>query len=90
GDTLGTLGFGIGEVGNAPTPTPATVIRFSPDRAAAADLLADTIPSATTTPDPGTSGVLQLVLGRSFDGVIRATTGPSSTAAADGPAATCA
>lgn len=87
GDTLGTLGFGIGELDNAPTPTPQTVIRFSPDRSAAADLLAETVPSATTVPDPGSSGVLQLVLGRSFDDVIRATAAPTPTP--DGPAATC-
>lgn len=86
GETLGALGFGVGEVGNADAPTPQTVIRFSPDRAAAADLLAETVPSATTAPDPGASGVLQLVLGQSFDGVIRAATTTGSAA----PAATCA
>lgn len=86
--TLGTLGFGIGEVGNAETPADRTVIRFSPDRSAAAALLAETVPSATAEPDPGASGVLQLVLGRSFDGVIRAaTTDPATGPAA--PAATC-
>ncbi|WP_300012168.1 LCP family protein [Pseudonocardia sp.] len=89
GDTLGTLGFGVGEVGNAENPTDQTVIRFSPDRAAAADLLAETVPSARSAPDPGASGVLQLVLGRSFDGVIRAATtaGPAPPA---GPAVSCA
>ena len=68
-DTLRGLGFRIGEVANAAQPTPQTVIRFSPDQTAAAQLLATTVPSATTVPDPGTTGVLQLVLGRSFDGV---------------------
>ncbi|MBW0128515.1 LCP family protein [Pseudonocardia oceani] len=90
GGTLETLGFGVDEIGNAPQAAPDTVIRFSPDRAAAAELLADTVPSARTVPDPGESGVLQLVLGRSFDGVVRA---PSTTPAAASPAtppATCA
>lgn len=78
GDTLGTLGFGVGEVGNAPAPTDETTIRFSPDRAAAADVLAEAVPSATSVPDPGASGVLELVLGRTFDGVLRApVTGPA-------------
>ncbi|WP_141281370.1 LCP family protein, partial [Pseudonocardia hydrocarbonoxydans] len=88
GGTLGTLGFGVGEIGNAEAPAPGTVIRFSPDRAAAAELLAATVPSAVPQPDPSASGVLQLVLGTSFDGVVRA---PSTAAAAPaaGPAATC-
>jgi hypothetical protein len=69
-------------VSNAARPTPQTVIRYSPDQAAAADLLAGTVPSATTVPDPGASGVLQLVLGRSFDEVLRAPTGSVAPAAA--------
>jgi LCP family protein required for cell wall assembly len=87
GETLGSLGFGVGEVGNADTPTPQTVIRFSPDQAAAAALLASTVPSATSVPDPGTSGVLQLVLGRSFDDVVRAPAEPIALQA-DGPPVT--
>ena len=61
-------------------PTPQTLIRYSPDQTAAAQLLAATVPAATTVPDPGATGVLQLVLGRSFDGVVRAptTTPPGS------------
>jgi LCP family protein required for cell wall assembly len=82
GDTLRQLGFGVGTVSNAARPTPQTVIRYSPDQAAAADLLAGTVPSATTVPDPGASGVLQLVLGRSFDEVLRAPTGSVAPAAA--------
>ncbi|GAA3072491.1 hypothetical protein GCM10010464_40730 [Pseudonocardia yunnanensis] len=87
GETLGSLGFGVGEVGNADQPTPQTVIRFSPDQAAAAALLASTVPSATSVPDPGTSGVLQLVLGRSFDDVVRAPAEPIALQA-DGPPVT--
>ena len=74
GDTLKQLGFGVGAVSNADQPTPQTLIRYSPDQAAAAGLLAKTVPSATPVPDPGASGVLQLVLGRSFDKVVRAPT----------------
>ncbi|MCH6171107.1 LCP family protein [Pseudonocardia alaniniphila] len=87
GETLGSLGFGVGEVGNADQPTPQTVIRFSPDQAAAAALLASTVPSATPVPDPGTTGVLQLVLGRSFDDVVRAPAEPIALQA-DGPPVT--
>ncbi len=79
-DTLRGLGFGVGEVTNAAQPTPQTLIRYSPDQTAAAQLLAATIPAATTVPDPGATGVLQLVLGRSFDGVVRApTTAPATS-----------
>ncbi|MDT7706483.1 MAG: hypothetical protein QOG20_2090 [Pseudonocardiales bacterium] len=85
GGTLKQLGFGVGTVSNAPQPTSQTVIRYSPDQAAAADLLAATVPSATTAPDPGATGVLQLVLGRSFDNVVRA---PVQQAAAPAAAPT--
>jgi LCP family protein required for cell wall assembly len=91
-DTLRGLGFGIGEVTNAAQSTSQTLIRYSPDQAAAAQLLAVTIPAATTVPDPGAGGVLQLVLGRSFDGVVRAptTTPVASTTPGPAPAAvTC-
>lgn len=89
GGTLGTLGFGVGAVGNAPGPAPDTVIRFSPDRAAGAELLARTVPSATSVPDPGASGLLQLVLGRSFDGVVRAPTASAPSGVPTTPSATC-
>lgn len=87
GETLAALGFGIAEPGNAVAPTAQTVIRFSPDQAAAADVLAATVPSATAVPDPGTTGVLQLVLGRSFDDVVRAPAEPVAVSS-DVPAGT--
>ncbi len=89
-DTLRGLGFGVGDVTNAAQPTPQTLIRYSPDQSAAAQLLAATVPAATTVPDPGATGVLQLVLGRSFDGVVRApTTAPTgSSEPPPGPAPT--
>ena len=81
GETLSSLGFGVGEPGSAEQPTSETVIRFSPDQAAAAEVLAATVPSATSVPDPGSTGVLQLVLGRSFDDVVRAPSEPIALAA---------
>jgi LCP family protein required for cell wall assembly len=96
GQTLRSLGFGIGDVANAEQPTPGTVIRFSPDQAAAAELLAATVPSATSVPDPGSTGVLDLVLGRSFDDVVRAPSepialsAPTTTFASEEPAVECA
>ncbi len=84
-DTLKQLGFGVGETGNATQRTAQTIIRYSPDREAAAKLLAGSVPSATTVPDPGSTGVLQLVLGRSFDDVVRPPT--SAVPAADAPQA---
>jgi LCP family protein required for cell wall assembly len=94
GGTLGTLGFGVGEVGNAAQPTNDTIIKFSPDQAAAAALLASSVPSATSVPDPGATGVLQLVLGRSFDDVVQPPAAPATetvtgTPAPDGARASC-
>jgi hypothetical protein len=79
--SLGTLGFAVGDVGTAEQVTQQTLIRFSPDQAAAAALLATSVPAATSVPDPGTAGVLQLVLGTSYDDVLR------PPAAAGGPVA---
>ncbi len=90
--TLRGLGFGVGAVTNADQPTTQTLIRYSPDQTAAAELLASTVPAASTVPDPGATGVLQLVLGRSFDGVVRApTSAPTQTPPVNAPAlANCA
>ncbi|MDT7580063.1 MAG: hypothetical protein QOK35_1327, partial [Pseudonocardiales bacterium] len=84
--TLGDLGFRTGEVRNAAQPALDTVVRFSPDRAEQAQLLAAAVPSASAVPDPGTSGVLELVLGRSFDGTVRAAAAPDTEAAGPDPA----
>jgi LCP family protein required for cell wall assembly len=95
GETLRSLGFGVGGVASADEPSAQTVIRFSPDQAAAAALLAATVPSATSVPDPGATGVLQLVLGRSFDDVVRAPSEPialqatTSAPVAQVPSAAC-
>jgi LCP family protein required for cell wall assembly len=97
GGTLGELGFGIGEVGNAAQPTNETIIKFSPDQAAGAEVLGASVPSATRVPDPGSNGVLQLVLGRSFDDVLRppaaavtpVTDPAAATPAADVPRTNC-
>ena len=78
--TLGDLGFRTAEVKNAGQPALDTVVRFSPDRAEQARLLAGAVPSANPVPDPGSTGVLQLVLGRSFDGTVRAATAPEPVA----------
>ncbi|MFC5994490.1 LCP family protein [Pseudonocardia hispaniensis] len=70
--TLRGLGFRIAQVENASEPSAETLIRFSPDRAAAAQVLAEAVPSARAVPDASASGLLQLVLGRSFDETVRA------------------
>jgi LCP family protein required for cell wall assembly len=87
--TLGDLGFHTRQVTNATQPALDTVVRFSPDRVDQARLLAAAVPTASTVPDPGTSGVLQLVLGRSFDGTVRAAAVPPDDAAG-GPDASAA
>jgi LCP family protein required for cell wall assembly len=90
--TLGDLGFHTAEVRNAAQPALDTVVRFSPDRAEQARLLAAAVPAASAVPDPGTSGVLELVLGRSFDGTVRAAATPdpgAAAATATKPAVSC-
>ncbi|MBL8926676.1 MAG: LCP family protein [Pseudonocardia sp.] len=88
--TLGDLGFRTAEVRNAGQAALDTVVRFSPDRAEQARLLTGAVPSANAVPDPGSTGVLQLVLGRSFDGTVRAATAPEPAAdPATAPATTC-
>ncbi|GAA1839236.1 hypothetical protein GCM10009836_17870 [Pseudonocardia ailaonensis] len=87
--SLRSLGFGIGEVGNAAAPSPDTVLRFSPDRADAAQLLGTVVPGATLVQDPGSTGTLQLVLGRGFDGTVRAPVEQAPATTAQEPAATC-
>lgn len=90
-DTLRGLGFNVAQVGNASQPTSETIVRYSPDQAAAAALLAATIPAATSVPVPGAQGVLELVIGRGFDNVIRAPQVDASPAAATAaePTTTC-
>ena len=78
GDTLSSLGFTVTSVDTADGVSERTEIRFSPDRAAAAQVLGQSVPSAVAAPDPGASGLLQLVLGSGFDDVVRAPTGTTS------------
>ncbi|MCE3555504.1 LCP family protein [Pseudonocardia sp. RS11V-5] len=90
GDALRSLGFGVGEVGNAPKPAAETLLRFSPDRADAAELLGEVVPGARLVQDPGSTGTLQLVLGSSFDGTVRApVTDTAAPAAQTAPTASC-
>ncbi|WP_316689985.1 LCP family protein [Pseudonocardia sp. H11422] len=91
GGTLRELGFSLGTIGNAPEPSAESLIRFSPDRAAAAQVLADTVPSARSVPDSASSGRLQLVLGASFDGTVRALAepGPATAPATSAEQADC-
>jgi LCP family protein required for cell wall assembly len=85
-DTLRALSFAVGHVANAPQPAADTLIRFSPDRAAEAQVLAAAVPSARSVPDATASGVLQLVLGNSFDGTLRAVAPQAPAAPATPPA----
>ncbi|OLT17534.1 hypothetical protein BJF78_36650 [Pseudonocardia sp. CNS-139] len=95
GETLRSLGFVVGNVDSADEPIADTVIRFSPDQEAAATLLAATVPSATTVPEAGGTGLLQLMLGRSFDDEVRAPAEPvalqatTTTRAAEESTAAC-
>ncbi|MGQ0573974.1 MAG: LCP family protein [Pseudonocardia sp.] len=75
-ERLGGFGFEVGEVGNARDAAEATVVTFSPDREAAAELLVTSLPGATPTPDPSATGVLEVVLGSGFDDLVVAPDGP--------------
>jgi hypothetical protein len=61
-------------------------VRFSPDRSAQAQAIAELVPTARLVPDTGTSGSLQLVLGTSFDGTVRTPAQGGATATARQPA----
>ena len=52
-ENLGSLGYAVGQIGTAEQVTGQTLIRFSPDQAAAAALLATTVPSASLGARPG-------------------------------------
>jgi len=85
---LAEAGFVAGEVGNAPSPTSRTEVRYAKGDADLAALLADGLaPGPQLVEDATlTSGRLQLVVGRDFDGVTAqaasSTTTTSTTAAA--------
>jgi len=89
GGSLRTLGFGVGEVGNAAEPSADTLLRFSPDRADAAELLGRVVPAARLVQDPAGNGTLQLVLGTSFDGVVRAPVASAPVDGTVGPTVSC-
>ena len=80
-DSLRTVGFTVRSVGDAPeTAGGRTVIKHSADRADQAAALAAAVPSAVNETVPG-AGVVQLVLGDSFDGQVRAAlSGPPAAA----------
>jgi len=80
-DLLRPLGFTIAAVGDAPpTDGGRTIIRHSADRADQAAALAAAVPSAVSETVPGSTGLLDLVLGDSFDGQVKAS--PAAGAAA--------
>jgi anionic cell wall polymer biosynthesis LytR-Cps2A-Psr (LCP) family protein len=81
-DSLRTVGFTVRSVGDAPeTADGRTVIKHSADRSDQAAALAAAVPSAVNETVPG-AGVVQLVLGDSFDGQVRAAPSGSPAAAA--------
>jgi hypothetical protein len=83
-DLLRPLGFTIAGVGDAPpTEGGRTIIRHSADRADQAAVLAAALPSAVSETVPGSTGLLDLVLGDSFDGQVKPS--PASGAAAAAP-----
>lgn len=77
-DSLRTLGYTVSKTGDSPRLADGkTVIRGSSDQADQAATLAQAVPSAVTQTIPGT-GTLELVLGDSFDGQVRAVQPPTA------------
>lgn len=64
-DFLGARGFAVAEIGNS-DPVPGTVVRHAPGLQAAAQLVADQIPGATTEEQPDLTDVA-LVIGPGAD-----------------------
>lgn len=82
-DLLRPLGFTIAAVGDSPpTEGGRTIIRHSADRADQAATLAAAVPSAVSETVPGSTGLLDLVLGDSFDGQVKASSAAGAGAAA--------
>jgi LCP family protein required for cell wall assembly len=82
-DLLRPLGFTITAVGDSPpTEGGRTIIRHSADRADQAATLADAVPSAVSETVPGSTGLLDLVLGDSFGGQVKASSVAGAGAAA--------
>jgi LCP family protein required for cell wall assembly len=86
-DQLRPLGFTIATVADAPpTDGGRTIIRHSADRADQAAVLAASIPSAVSETVPGSAGLLDLVVGDSFDGQVKASPAAATAAGtATGP-----
>lgn len=78
GTELGKLEFAVASVGNADAPAERTVIRYPADQEQQAKVLGATVPDAALQLDESGTGVLQLVLGADFDGIV------SPLASADG------
>jgi LCP family protein required for cell wall assembly len=75
-------GFGIGEVGNDPTPVTTSVVRHGPDTAEQARTVAAAVPGAVPQADEALAGRVQLVLGPGFSQVVPVTV-PAPEAAVD-------
>jgi hypothetical protein len=71
-----------GSVLTSASTAPRTVIRFTPDEAAAAATLQRAVPGAVLTPQPGGAGTLVLQLGDDFDGRVVNPTAPPPAAPA--------
>lgn len=82
---LGGFGFTIDEVANARSSADDSVITFSPDQAAAAELLAAALPGAPLAAEPGSIGVLKVTLGSGFDDVVQEPTQESGSTFAAAP-----
>jgi hypothetical protein len=72
-DSLRSVGFTVSGVRPAaPTDGGRTLIRHSPDRADQAVAVMAAVPAAINEDVPGSAGLLELVVGDSFDGVVKA------------------
>jgi hypothetical protein len=65
-DKLGTFGYQIVRVENAPEQVAKTVIKYGKDKAAAAKTLASSVPGAALEEDAASAGALFLILGPEY------------------------
>jgi len=80
-DDLAGLGFLTRTPETADTVSPGTVVRHGPERADSARTVAAALPGATIELDPALGGVVEVVVGSSYDGVQPVTVEPPAQAA---------
>lgn len=69
-EQLAALGFGIGEIKNQITGDESSVVRYPPGQLEAARTVAASVPNSVLQEGTTVGGLIDLVVGSSFDGVV--------------------